>query len=265
MPTSLLTYCVRSRWFMHLRLSPTLLTLAIVVLFAVKPISAYSQQHALIAKHVPDLVTSGQSSVVGRVDSTHVLQLAISLPLRNESELKSLIREIYDPKSPNYHHYLNATEFTQRFGPSEGDYNKVIAWSRAKGLHVRGTPSNRRLIDVEGSVDTINQAFGVTLTNYLDSAKSRVFFAPDREPIVDLRVQLLSVSGLDNAYPPATSLKRDRRVSHDPEELQSLATLGTGSGPGASYTPSDMRAAYYGSGTLTGTGQTVAIFRWMAI
>ena len=35
-----------------------------------------------------------------------------------------------------------------------------------------------------------------------------------------------------------------------------------GSGPNNSYLPSDMRAAYYGSGPLTGDGQTVAIFSY---
>ena len=36
----------------------------------------------------------------------------------------------------------------------------------------------------------------------------------------------------------------------------------TGSGPSASFLGSDMRAAYYGSGTLTGAGQHVALFEY---
>jgi hypothetical protein len=36
----------------------------------------------------------------------------------------------------------------------------------------------------------------------------------------------------------------------------------TGSGPGGSYLGSDMRAAYYGGTTLTGTGQAVGLLEF---
>ena len=37
----------------------------------------------------------------------------------------------------------------------------------------------------------------------------------------------------------------------------------TGSGPSASFLGSDMRAAYYGSGSLTGAGQNLGLFEYV--
>ncbi len=41
---------------------------------------------------------------------------------------------------------------------------------------------------------------------------------------------------------------------------KAVANLAKGSGPSGEYLPSDMRAAYYGGGSLTGAGQSIGIF-----
>ena len=47
-----------------------------------------------------------------------------------------------------------------------------------------------------------------------------------------------------------------------PPQANAMQPNITGSGPSNTYLPSDMRAAYYGSGPLTGAGQTVGIFSY---
>ena len=112
---------------------------------------------------------------------------------------------------------------------------------------------------------TINRAFNVLLKTYRDNRNARTFHAPDREPTVDLAVPLLAVSGLDDATPPHSHYGKGNGLVHASdlitENLNLTANI-TGSGPSNTYTPSDMRAAYYGSGPLDGTGQTVAIFSY---
>jgi Pro-kumamolisin, activation domain len=224
---------------------------------------AGAQQAALMSVHVPDAVRSGQAAAVGAVDSGSRLQLAISLPLRNEAALDTLLQQIYDPQSPNFHHYLSVQEFTGQFAPTQQDYDAVVAWAQSKGLQVTGTTPNRRLISVEGSVATINSAFNIQLNTYQDNVHSRTFHAPDREPTVDLSIPLLAISGLDDVHPPHPHYRKGDRPS--PVESNTTEAGGAiahivGSGPGNTYLPSDMRAAYYGNGPLTGAGQTVAIF-----
>jgi len=62
--------------------------------------------------HVPEAVAHLQPT--GRFPGTNHLNLAIGLPLRNEAALDDLLRQIYDPASPNYRRYLTPEQFGER-------------------------------------------------------------------------------------------------------------------------------------------------------
>jgi len=209
----------------------------------------------MLAPHLPGSVANGKAAVTGAVGPQQRLKLAIHLPLRNQAELTQLLHDLYDPKSPNFHKYLSVSEFTKRFAVTERDYNTVIAWARANGLTVSAKTPNRRLLAVEGSVATVNRAFHVKVNYYRRAADARTFYCPDREPtVVGLSVPLLQITGMNNYVLPQSMLRR--RAAAGTIESKSV----TGSGPAGEYLPSDMRAAYYGNGPLTGAGQTIGIF-----
>jgi subtilase family serine protease len=211
--------------------------------------AAQADPRPAMTTHVPEAVTSGVAPLVGHLPGTQRLSLAISLPLRSEAELDDLLQQLYDPQSPSYHQYLSAQEFTERFGAARADYAALLRFAQANGLTVVDTPANRMVLDVEGPVANIENAFHVTLGMYQHPTENRTFYAPDREPTVDLDVPLLHISGLDNF-----SLPRPKNIA------AASASKGTGSGPGGSYLGSDLRAAYYGSGPLNGAGQSVGLF-----
>src|SRR5262249_25167296 len=149
-------------------------------------------------------------------------------------------------------------EYTERFGPTQADYDEIVSWAKANGFAVNGLAPNRRLVEVEGSVRSINSAFHVTMGSYQHPSENRNFFAPDREPMVNSSVQMLHVDGLDNSPLPFRHLKKGDFIDQM-RHGSGIAHL-TGSGPSGEYLPSDMRAAYYGSGSLTGSGQSIGIF-----
>jgi len=208
-------------------------------------------QRPTLTTHVPEVVASRIAPQVGRLAADQRLSLALSLPLRNQSELDELLRQIYDRQSPLYRKYLSVAEFTERFGPTEADYTEVRQFAEAHGLTVVDAPANRMLLDVEGPAANIESAFHVTLGVFQHPTGSRTFYAPDREPTLDLDVPLLHISGLDDFSLPT------------PKYFESDARSNTsGSGPGGSYLGSDLRAAYYGSGSLNGAGQSVGLFEY---
>ena len=167
------------------------------------------------------------------------------------------MKELYDPSSPSYRQFLTVEQFTEKFGPSREDYDAVIRYAKANGLMVVGTSRNRVNIDIKGSVASIENAFHLTLGVYQHPTENRTFFAPDREPTPELGVRLWHISGLDNySIPKPALLRRDTTVPG----AHSDAT--TGSGPGASFLGSDMRAAYYG-GTLNGAGQSLGLLEYV--
>jgi kumamolisin len=79
-----------------------------------------------------------------------------------------------------------------------------------------------------------------------------------------LPFDLWHISGLDNySLPhPLVVNRNDFAKAHGiaPEAVVSHAT--TGSGPSASFLGTDMRAAYYGSGTMTGAGQSLGLLEY---
>jgi subtilase family serine protease len=138
------------------------------------------------------------SPPVGRLPGTTNLDLAIGLPLRNQAALARLLQQLYDPASVNYHHFLTPEQFAARFGPTEKDYQAVIAYAEANGFKVTGTHPNRTILDVRGSVDIIEKALHVTMRTYHHPTETRTFYAPDAQPTLDLTVPILGISGLNN-------------------------------------------------------------------
>jgi xanthomonalisin len=200
------------------------------------------------ARCIPEAVADRRVAMTGAVDPRQSLRLALQLPLRNQAELAQLLRDLYDPKSPKFHKYMSVSAFTRRYGPTAEDYDTVVGWAKSKGLKVTATTPNRRLVAIEASVDKINRAFQVRVSTYEHPSEGRTFYSADREPVaVGLSVPLLQITGMSNYVLPHPMLQRG-----------TVARL-SGSGPAGQYLPSDMRAAYYGKGPLTGAGQTIGI------
>jgi uncharacterized repeat protein (TIGR01451 family) len=189
---------------------------------------------------------------VERLASTNHISLSLGLPLKNTDTLTNLLRELYDPSSTNYGHYLKPDEFTVRFSPSEADYLSIINFAKSNHLDIRMTHANRTLVGVEGSVSDIEQAFGVKLHSYRHPHESRMFHAPDSEPTVDAALPMISVDGLDDfkiPHPMGTHMIQPNGL---------VPQAGTGfSGSLLGY---DFRSAYVPGTTLNGSGQSVALF-----
>jgi subtilase family serine protease len=218
-------------------------------------IPAQAAQRLTLTSHVPPQVANGQAPVLGELPREQSVSFAVSLPLRNQAGLDDLLQQLYDPRNPNYRHYLSVDEFTERFGPTRDDHDAVVRFAVANGLAVTETRANRLVLDMEGTVSAIETAFHLTMNVYGHPAENRTFYAPDREPTLDLDVPVLHISGLDNF-----TLPHSKRIMSS--QVPGIAKAGTGSGPKGDFVGSDMRAAYYGSGALTGAGQSVGLFEF---
>jgi kumamolisin len=246
--------------FVIRRLGTLLLTSAAILSLA----PAVSQAQSVLTHHVREVTRTGEARPMGRLSADKVLQLDLVLPVRDQAALDRALEEIYTPGSASFHHYLTPAEFTARFGPTQKDYDEVVAFARKSGLQVTGGTRDGMEVQVKGSVAAIEAAFHVTMRTYQHPTENREFFGPDREPVTSLPFNLWHISGLDNySIPhPMYVKKSDYAKAHGiaPEDVVKHAT--TGSGPSASFLGSDMRAAYYGSGSLTGAGQNLGLFEY---
>jgi kumamolisin len=223
-----------------------------------------AEQQTMLTRHVRAVTQNGQAREVGQLPSNKVMQIDIVLNLRDRAGLQNFVAQANDRESMMYRKWLTPAEFTERFGPTQQDYDAVIAYAQSHGLEVVGGTRDGFEVQAKGTVAAIESAFHITLRTYQHPTENRVFFAPDREPTTDLGFQLWHVSGLDNySIPhPMYVKKSDYAKAHgiDPETIKSNAT--TGSGPSASFLGSDMRAAYYGGTALTGSGQNLGLFEY---
>jgi len=229
--------------------------LALVAAFSVTfllPSSFAQAQQRTLTRHTRDVVTSGQVARVSQLPSDRVLKLAIMLPLRNQAALNTLLNDLHNPQSPSYQRYLSVQQFTDQFGPTQADVDAVAAFAKANGMTVTRSTSNRMVVDVSAPVASVQKAFHVTMGVYKHPTENRTFYAPDREPTADLKVQLWHIAGLDDFSPPRPLLRF--------ADKGNLHTEQTGSGQDGQFLGSDMRAAYYGGTALTGAGQTIGIF-----
>jgi len=224
----------------------------------------HANAQSVLTHHMRTAVQTGEAKYFGRLPANDTMQLNIVLPLRDQAGLDAFVKEVYDPSSPLYRHFLTVPEFTQKFGPSQADYDAVVAYAKANGLTVVGGSRDGMDVQVKGPVSAVEGAFHLTMRTYQHPTENRIFYGPDSEPTTDLPFPLWHISGLDNYSIPHPMLEKrsDYAKAHglDVKDVVSHAT--TGSGPSASFLGSDMRAAYYGGTALTGAGQNLGLFEY---
>jgi subtilase family serine protease len=122
-----------------------------------------SQAQYTSTHHVRETIRNGGAQTVGRLPAKQVMQLDIVLQLRDPEGLKSFLDALYDPSSGIYHQYLTPQEFTERFGPSQQDYDDVVGFAKTNGLEVVGGSRDGMEVQVRGSVSAVEAAFHVTM------------------------------------------------------------------------------------------------------
>lgn len=236
----------------------------LLTLTALGTMTVIAQAQSMMTHHVRDVVRNGQVQSNGRLPQNQMMTLDIVLPVRNQAALDQFVADVYDPTSANYHHFLTPQEFTARFGPTQSDYDAVTQFAQMHGFTVTGGSRDGMDVQVRGSVQAVETAFHVHMQTYKHPKENRNFFSPDQEPTTDLSINLWHVSGLDNySQPhPLVESKTAYAAAHGIDANSVVSHATTGSGPSASFLGSDMRAAYYGSGSLTGAGQNVGLLEY---
>ena len=238
--------------------------LCLTLAAGVSILAVRAQAQSVLTRHVREAITNGEAQPVGRLASSQLMNLNLVLPLSDPGGLKQFLSDVYDPSSSLFHKFLTPTEFTAKFGPSQAQYDAVVRFAVSNGFTVTGGSRDAMDVQVRGSVSAVENALHVHMMTYQHPSESREFYAPDSEPTTDLSFSLWHVSGLDNYSIPHRLLesRSEYAAAHgmDVKDVVSHAT--TGSGPSASFLGSDMRAAYYGTGSLTGAGQNLGLFEF---
>ena len=97
--------------------------------------SASASSMIRVQRLAPSAVPSG-SAPAGSTPAAQPLSLQVALPPAHAAQLSALIAGLYDPSSPQYHHWLSPSQFDARFAPSPEAVGRVDAWLTGLGIQV---------------------------------------------------------------------------------------------------------------------------------
>jgi len=159
-----------------------------------------------LENHVPFKVHDGTAIRVDHYNTEKKLRLAIFVTPPDLAGEEQLIREQQTKGSPNFHKFLSADEWNERFGPKVEDEQKVVDWANSQGLTVTNRYANRLLVDVEAPSGVIEKALGVTINHY--QVGDELDFSNDRNPSIPARL-----SGIVGGIFGLNSIERMKSVS----------------------------------------------------
>src|SRR6266852_2539588 len=84
-----------------------------------------------------------------------------------EKAVQQFIDELHTKGSPNFHHWLTAQEFGERFGLAKPDLDAITIWLESHGLRVNVVYPSGMVIDFSGTAAQVRKAFQTEI-HYLD-------------------------------------------------------------------------------------------------
>ncbi len=147
-------------------------------------------------------------------ESNQPVTLTIVLKRDDQAGFDKYLREIYEPHSKNFHHFLKQREIARRFGPSQHAYDSTLAYLRAHGFKLAQGSKNRLTLTVRGRRSDVAGAFDVAMGDY--RLANRQFYSNDRDPGLpdELARHVQAVTGLSNYSAPKPSATLQEAVTN---------------------------------------------------
>jgi kumamolisin len=216
--------------------------------------------------HVPKQIRTAIK--LGRLAAEENVDLSLVVRV-DQDLLDQTLAQLYGPSAAQPRHFLGSAEFAQKFDLAD-KRQKLKDFAQSAGLTVNSADDqpNSLVVKVSGLASLVEKAFAVKLYHY-QGADGQIFRAHETEPVVPafLAPHLNAVLGLSNYRGARRPHLRFRPAPALPEVVggaQSGAvnrvTLLPGSHGPAGLSPADIDSIYGLNGTLTGSGQTVALY-----
>jgi pro-kumamolisin-like protein len=189
----------------------------------------------------------------------HMLLLLQRSP-QQEQALNALIDQLNDKRSPNFHKWLTAEQFGQRFGVSQSDIATVTKWLESHGFRINTVYTNQMMIDFSGVAGQIKEAFHAEL-HALD-VNGAAHISNMSDPLIPaaLAPVVKGIASLNDFKPHPTY-----KSAVDYTFSGCASSSAVPSEPGTCYaiTPQDNQTIYglnplYSAG-ISGQGQTIVL------
>lgn len=141
------------------------------------------------------LQRNDQGVLAGDV-SLRQLSVVLKRSAQRQAAFERFLRDLQDPRSADYHHWLSPLQVGERFGVAQADLEAVSGWLRGQGLHVDSLANSRTRLTFSGTAAAIGAAFATEIHRYGVNGKS--LLAPADAPRIpaSLHEIIKSISGL---------------------------------------------------------------------
>ena len=179
----------------------------------------------------------------GSIADDELLRVGVSLAGRDPAGATRAVHELYDPASPNFHHFFSPQQWDAAFGPDAATRAAVVSWLQDTGLNV--LQSDGSYVYATGTAAQIQSRFGVRIDQF--DVNGKQFYANVNAATVPAGVT--SVLGLSNY--------KQARTFHDMTDAQPNAFPVS-----AETTPADLWSIYDMLDVNKGDNEGLAIFGW---
>jgi subtilase family serine protease len=179
------------------------------------------------------------------------MQLLLHRPPEQELALQQFIEELHEPSSPNYHQWLTAGQFGDKYGVAKEDIAAISTWLTGHGFKVNSVYTSGMVIDFSGTAGQVQKAFQTEIHQLNVNGKSHIANMSDPKIPAALAPAIEGVISLNNFRP------------HAMHKSKANYTFTTSQGTFQAVVPADLATIYdlnplFTAGT-TGTGQTVVV------
>src|SRR5271154_672566 len=229
---------------------------------------AVSQPRALITQAISDanLVTLAGNLRAEANSANDRGAAAADLPLEHmmlqlrrspeqEQALETYIDQLEDAGSPNYHRWLTAQEFGERYGLAASDLATITAWLTSHGFTVNRVYPSGTSIDFSGNAGQVRQAFHTEIHNLDVNGEAHIANISDPQIPAALAPVVVGVVSLNDFRPHAMNHPRTSYTFSSCDDVTS----------GDCYTvvPADLATIYnlnplFNAGN-SGQGQTIVV------
>jgi hypothetical protein len=148
------TRCSKRRCNVMKLLKKSLRMIAPFLMFALLAGSGFSPRGGAFAN----------SQFVGLEDPSKHITVTVWLKQRNKAAFDELVRKMYQPGAPQYHHFLTHEQYLNQFAPSPADVAQEQEYLTAHNLAVISVDTYNHYVVAEGRVSDAQTAFNVQLS-----------------------------------------------------------------------------------------------------
>ncbi len=183
------------------------------------------------------------------LETSKSLHIAVSLQLHNRDKLDAFLKDLHDPASASYRHYLTPAAFKAAYAPTDQDVQSVVAYLQKNGFSNVQVSPNNLLVSADGNTLNVSAAFNTGMKQF--SANGQQFYGNDSDAQVPqaLGGVVSGVLGLQN-------LNVKQTLSHR------VTLAEDANGVNLAHAPSAVAQIYHVGTTPTAYATTVAVVGW---